>query len=102
MSTSPAFEWVADRLEGLCSLSRIESRGTLRLVLKEAGLDPNNVTVYQLKIVIEKILPESLRKRGITNSSTHCVALANELLTANIKEASSVTPEEIFRRLGRR
>jgi hypothetical protein len=41
------FSFVADQLEECTLLDRLESRGTLRIVLKESGLDPKTVTQKQ-------------------------------------------------------
>lgn len=47
MDYSPAFEWLCSELEQRTRFARIEARGTVRLVLKDAGLEPRSVTAAQ-------------------------------------------------------
>lgn len=41
MSDSPIFELVCEHVEAEAKLTRLEARGTVRLLLKEVGLDGN-------------------------------------------------------------
>ena len=72
---SPAFERVADELERRSQLSRLETRGTLRLALKEAGLLPKLVTSRSMLVVIELILPAMLARRAVRDAAEVCRAL---------------------------
>ena len=54
------FDFAADRLEHHTSLDRLEARGTLRLALKAAGLEPKNLTGTQLQVVFEQVIPREL------------------------------------------
>ena len=65
MASTPSFEWVSQELERITSLERLEARGTLRLVLKKAGLDASGVTVRQMEVVIRELLPKILERRGV-------------------------------------
>ena len=49
MPDSAAFEWTCNELEERCSLDRLEARGTVRLALKQAGLEARSVTPEQMK-----------------------------------------------------
>lgn len=102
MSTSTAFEWVAARLESHSGFTRIEARGTLRLLLKDAGLDAATVTRAELRVVLEKLLPRALRQRGVADAEARSAALAAELARAPITEGGAANPEDVFRRIGRR
>jgi hypothetical protein len=65
MADSPAFEYVCKELEARSSLERLAARGTVRLALKAAGLDPRTVTPDQFGAVLDEILPAELETRGI-------------------------------------
>lgn len=69
---SRVFERVADELERLSKLSRLEARGTLRFALREAGFLPRNVTPRQMIVVLEKTLSSLLVKRGVREGATIC------------------------------
>ena len=65
MSDSEAFTIVCDHLERATGLERPAARGTVRLALKEAGLDSESVTPEQMSVVTEKILPSELQALNI-------------------------------------
>lgn len=69
------FERVCESLEERTDLSRLEARGTIRLTLKEAGLDPARVTPHQMGVAISEILPAELRSRGVDDADAVCEAL---------------------------
>lgn len=76
------FDWVADELERRTSLSRLEARGTLRLVIKDAGLDPGSVAAFQMDIVLKRLMPDALAKRRVANAAQLCHSLAEALKSA--------------------
>ena len=47
MAGSSAFEWLCTALEESTTLERLEARGTVRIALKEAGLEPRTVAFEQ-------------------------------------------------------
>lgn len=99
MADAPVFELVCDELERRTSLGRLEARGTVRLALKEAGLAANAVSVREMQVVLERVLPAALASRGVENGD----ALCNEIRigAARLKDAQAKdTPEAIFGRLG--
>jgi hypothetical protein len=103
MADAAAFDWICNRLEQNTSLDRLESRGTIRLALKSAGLEARSVTPDQLGVVIEKRLVEELRARGVDDCEDVCARLAAGLES----EAASLTtggaaetPDAVFSRLG--
>lgn len=102
MSTSPAFEWTATRMEGLFGLSRLEARGTLRHLLKDAGLEPETVQPAHLEVALTRLLPKLLKSRGVPNSEPACASLARDLTEAKLEGGDSkAAPESVFKRLGR-
>ena len=96
------FDLAAERLEHHTSLDRIEARGTLRLALKDAGLDPKRVTPGQLCVVLAKVMPRELETRGVGDPTAVCNAVTNDLTKswALTDMPSSSDPDEVFRRLG--
>ena len=102
MADSAVFDWVCGELEQRSSLDRLEARGTIRLALKQAGLDAGSVTPDQIKVVLEKLLPEELRARGVADESESVRSLASgtERFDAGDARAIADSPDEVFRRLG--
>ena len=98
MSESASFTVVCEQLESRTRLDRLEARGTVRLALKEAGLDPAAVAPREMIVVLEKILPAELRLRGIASPETICRELAASLSAVPRGEGSE-SPDRIFARL---
>jgi hypothetical protein len=97
------FDWMASALEARTSLSRIEARGTVRHILKDAGLAPEHVTRGQLQIVLAALAPRHLRAAAIPDPEGLCQLIRGDLRSAVIDETSTgETPDEVFDRLGRR
>ncbi len=101
MADASAFDWVCSELEQRTCLDRLETRGTVRLALKEAGLDPRSLTAIQMKVVIEKVMPGELQSRGVENAEAVCRELAPGLdqLASESDDSARETPEAVFRRL---
>ena len=98
MAESAAFEAACASLEQGSSLDRLEARGTLRLTLKHAGLDPKTVTGRQLAVVLAKLLPAELTARGIASPEALCARIGTALASVD-SSARADTPEAIFARL---
>ena len=100
MSSSAVFEWLCDELETATSMSRLESRGTARLGLKAAGLDPANVTQRELKVVVERTLPRELESRSIEDWNGICEEIARRLDRAKLMEPQAAErPDSLLARL---
>ena len=102
MKDSPAFELAAAELERLTSLSRLESRGTLRLALKEALFDSSSVDVAQMTMVVERILPQELGARRVDDRASICERLMVTLKSSDLSSKGVQSPDAIFDRLIRR
>lgn len=100
MADSAAFDFVCDQLEQQTSLDRLEARGTVRLALKQSGLEARSVTPDQMKVVVEKILPAELESRGIENAAAVCQSAMTGLAGVDAGGAAGESPDEVFRRLG--
>ncbi len=97
MGQARSFEWVADALERETDLARLEARGTVRLALKRAGLEARTVTSWQMQVVLRRVLPEELRRRGVEQGNALCERLAAHLPDSETSDANA--PEAVFRRL---
>lgn len=95
------FDLVANELERRTDLAKLEARGTVRLALKEAGLDPRSVTRDQMDVMLERIMPGELRGRGVENGDEVCRGIRTALKSAAPADSvpDAETPEAIFRRL---
>lgn len=100
MPDSPAFEYVSRALSERTSLESIEARGTLRIVLKAAGLAEASVTPEQIGVVLEKLVPGELEKRGVNSAENICNQVRDAVLAMQWGETSEASPESVFRRLG--
>ncbi len=99
MADSPAFECICTELESQSSLDRLEARGTVRLVLKSAGLEAKSITQSHADVAISKLLPDELRARGIDDTDRICEAIKRALgQVEDMRQAD--TPENVFARLG--
>ncbi len=103
MAGTAVFEWACDVLERTSKMTRLQARGTMRLVLGAAGLDAAMLTGKQMRVVANKLLGKELRVRAVDDPDGICTALQN--IPADIEAASGLihpTPEEIVSRLGRK
>jgi hypothetical protein len=99
MPDSTVFEKVCDELERATSLGRLEVRGTVRLALKNAGLDARTVRGEEMAVVLKKLMPAELQSRGIADGERTCEGIVRSLAGVAPRTAEE-SPEEIFRRLG--
>ncbi len=81
-------------------MNRLESRGTLRIAIKGAGLEPDSVTPDQLKVVFEKLMPVELERRDIADGAKVCAAAVQDLAAAPAEQDESPDLDEVFGRLG--
>ncbi len=102
MADESTFDFLCSELERASSLDRLEARGTVRIAVKQAGLDPHSATPQELAVVVEKVLPQELTARGVENSDSLCSALAKQVGAREAGDESRETPEAIFARLGTR
>ena len=94
------FDFAAERLVHHTDFDRLEARGTLRIALKEAGLDPNSLLLNELEVVLERVMPELLGKRGVENAARVCSQVAGDLAQSHEAQSRATSADEIFQRLG--
>jgi hypothetical protein len=96
------FDFVAEELESRTELAKLEARGTVRLALKEGGLDARGVTGEQMAVILTKVMPGEMLSRGVENAAETCEGILTALKAHHPAEAAERTaesPEAIFRRL---
>lgn len=99
--TQAIFDRVCEALEEATELSRLEARGTVRLALKEAGLDARSASSDQLRVVLEKLLPGELSSRGIADAAAVCERLLASFPADGPAPGADEAPEAVFARLAR-
>lgn len=99
MADSQAFDYVCGQLEQRTSLDRLAARGTVRIALKQAGLEARTVTPDQMAVVLQRILPGELASRGIDGGDVLCRTIGSGLATL-APGAAVETPDAVFQRLG--
>ncbi len=99
MPDSAAFEFACSQLETRTSLDRLAARGTVRIALKQAGLEARSITSEQMTVVVQKILPAELVSRGIDTVEEICQSILGGLRSVATGPVSE-TPDAVFRRLG--
>lgn len=99
MAETEVFDVVCKEIESRTLLDRLETRGTVRISLKRAGLDANTVDSTQMAVVLDRVLPMELRSRSVEDSEALCGAIRKRVdLMSNA--APTETPDAIFARLG--
>jgi hypothetical protein len=99
MSDSPIFDLVCEQVEKEAHLSRLESRGTVRLLLKEVGLDPQVVTRGAAILAVDRFLEQALRVRRIASPDQVTARVLKALRESTIEGPEGDDPEAIFGRI---
>jgi hypothetical protein len=99
MADTEAFDFVCSQLESRTALDRLAARGTVRIALKQAGLDPRSVTPEQMAVVMEKVMPNELASRGVQGGAGICSEIAAKVRRLTMGFGPD-TPDAVFRRLG--
>ncbi|HME73422.1 MAG TPA: hypothetical protein VKM54_26705 [Myxococcota bacterium] len=99
MGESAVFERTCNELAQATSFDNLSARGTVRLALKSAGLDPREVTSAQMLVVVKRLLPGELKARGVKEPDVVCSAIAARIAGV-APEAQGQSVEDVFRRLG--
>lgn len=101
MADNALFESVARVIEQSTSLNELQSRGLVRRLLSQAGLNASDVTAAQLTVVGRKVLRDSLRRNGITDVEPVVAKWLDACTrTPSTRPAVSNTVEEVFDRIG--
>ena len=83
-------------------MSRLQARGTLRIVLNRTGLSSGSLRVTQLRVIALRLLPKELKARGIPDYDSLCRELAScpASVETDAAEPLPEDPEEVFKRMG--
>ena len=99
MADSAVFDFVCDKLEQATAMDRLAVRGTVRIALKQAGLEARTVTGQQMAVVLERVLPTELASRGVDGGDALCTKILAGLPSV-ASGAQMDTPDAVFQRLG--
>ena len=102
MADSVVFEWLSDSLERRTGLSRMQARGTLRLALHEVGLESVRLSAGQARVLLQRVLPDQLRARGIADGEAACAEIVEQLTRAGLPPPALDTPEAFVERTRKR
>ena len=105
MADNEDFIAVALAIERGTSLNQLQSRGLVRRLLKQAGLDSQDVTPHQLIAVGKNLLTQALEKNGVADTASvleqwmdYCTRQI-ELAKAGERGRVTNTVEEVFARM---
>jgi hypothetical protein len=95
------FDFAANSLQQHSPFDRLEARGTLRIALKAAGLEPKNLTESQLQVVFEQVMPGELDSHGVSDVTAVCAAVIADLesVRGGAEDAIATSPDDVFARL---
>jgi hypothetical protein len=99
MSDSPIFELLCEQVESAARLSRLESRGTVRLMLKEVGLDPKHLGKGAAMVTVDRFLEKALRVRRVANPDQVKDLILQALRESKLADSDGEDPEAIFGRI---
>jgi hypothetical protein len=99
MADSAVFDFVAEELERTTNLDRMEARGTLRVLLRQAVFDAKTLNVRQMQMVIDRLLAAHLCRCGVENPESVCEGLTRNLQAKGFGPSLSESPDEIFGRM---
>jgi len=102
MSTSAVFEWLCAEISTRSGFDTLKSRGTLRLALQGAGLEPRTLTQEQAAVVVARVLAKELKLRGIADADAQCMHIGMALKLMRFTQAAPESAESAFARLGRK
>ena len=102
MSSSYLFEWLCAELGKRTELGLPQSRGTVRLALKSAGIELRTLDKRQVLVLVERVLPHELQVRGVGDAAVLCAAISSSLRALQLPTVVPEAAEAIFARLGRK
>lgn len=108
MSDGAPFLAVARVIESATPLNELQSRGMVRLLLKQAGLKAEDVTHAQLIVVGRTLLADALKRNGVDIVQPvlaqwrEACAGPNESSRSHDRLAVTNTVEAVFARMGLR
>jgi hypothetical protein len=92
---SDVFEKTCELLEKHTSFTRLQSRGTIRLILKEANIDPQAVEKDEMVELLKAKLASELEKRGISEGAE----ITGQLVAAVERTKFADTAYDVFKKI---
>lgn len=102
MSAPSLFDWFADRIVLRTSLSRVEARGMLRVVLRECGLPVETLAPAQLRPVVQRMLGPALQRVKVAYTDAVCESLLKDLEESPAPSSAGEDAAAVFGRMGGR
>lgn len=102
MSDSPIFELVCEHVQNEARLSRLEARGTVRLLLKTVGLDAEVLTKDAAIRAVAGLLEQALRVRRVAEPERVTAQVLQQLRTSKLEAPEYDDAEAIFARINLR
>ena len=99
MSDSPVFELVCEHVQKDAGVSRLEARGTVRLLLKEVGLDPQLLSKAAALLAVDRGLVRALRVRRVAEPELVKARVVQALQQSALEDPAGDDPEAIFARI---
>jgi hypothetical protein len=101
VTQSLVFEWVSQKIAAAAGWTNLVARGTVRLALKEMGLDPRTVGKKEMATALRNSLGRLLEMHQVADAKGLCERLEHELWNAQMSSSSVESPEDIFKRLAK-
>lgn len=98
MADNAVFGLASERLQEASGLEGVVARGTLRLALRDAGLDSKHVTREQMEVVLDRVMPAMLERRGIQDPDDVCIEVVQSLQVLQGAVAPPDAPESFVLR----
>ena len=92
MADSNVFVWLCKQMADQTSLNTLESRGTVRIAIKQAGLNSRTIQRDEMTAVLRKVMPGELSLRGVEGAEALCEGWVEGLPNQEVRR---VTPEFI-------
>jgi hypothetical protein len=92
---SDVFDKTCELLEKHTSFTRLQSRGTIRLILKEANIDPQAVEKSEMLELLKAKLASELEKRGISEGPE----VTGQLVAAVERTKFADTAYDVFKKI---
>src|SRR5262245_59932063 len=99
MSDSPIFELMCEHVESEAKLSRLEARGTVRLMLKEVGLDAQEVSKGAAMLAVDRFLEQALRVRRVADPEQVKLRVLQAVRASTLEGPEGADPASIFSRI---
>ena len=93
MRDAIVFEFASEMLERETFFDRLQARGTVRLALRQLGIQARSVTTAQMVTLIDEQLAGELESRGVEGAAAVCQRLRAKVLDFEKSSAESKAVE---------